>query len=111
MERTYTISKLANMLCVNEETVRRWVRSGKLKPVYINSKKEGYVITETQLGEFLDQNPKYAKLIFGSEESRTKSRVIAVEYINTRIAELEEMIVSCHSEINELRRILNKIEP
>ena len=59
---------VSNALEVNPETVRRWIRSGKLKAEQ-NSKKEGNVITMKAFKDFLNDIPKYAE-----RNSRTYAR-------------------------------------
>ena len=41
---SYTVKQIADMLNTNEETVRRWIRSGKLDATWV-SKKSGNVIS------------------------------------------------------------------
>lgn len=53
----YTVENIAAMLNVNKETVRRWIRSGKLEGTIL-SKKGGYVVSEEQLNKFLSQYKK-----------------------------------------------------
>ncbi len=55
----YTVKEIANMLNTNPETVRRWIRSKKLKAQKY-SNKEGHVVDETELEQFLSTMPKYA---------------------------------------------------
>lgn len=57
---TVDVESVADLLWVNEETVRRWIRSGKLK-ARIESKKQGYKISLTNLYDFLDENERAAK--------------------------------------------------
>ena len=59
--RTYTVKEIAELLGTNPETVRRWIRDGKLQAVS-NSKKKGEnkVILEGALNAFLKTSPKYA---------------------------------------------------
>lgn len=56
----YTVKQIAEQLNTNQETVRRWIRSGKLKAVQ-HSKKGGNIISENEFKNFLKMNPKYAK--------------------------------------------------
>ena len=58
--KTYTVKEVSTMLDVNEETVRRWIRSGKLYSD-IDNKKQGFVITELDLYLFADEHEKYRK--------------------------------------------------
>ncbi len=59
--KTYTVKEIAELLGTNPETVRRWIRDGKLQAV-TNSKKKGEnkVILEGALNAFLNASPKYA---------------------------------------------------
>lgn len=61
MTRTYNVDDISELLCVNKETVRRWLRSGELSGIK-KSKKQGYIITETSLDKFLNTHPKYKKI-------------------------------------------------
>ncbi|MFG6357331.1 MAG: helix-turn-helix domain-containing protein [Acetatifactor sp.] len=62
---TYSVKQIADMLNTKPETVRRWIRSGKLKAEQ-SSRKDGNVITEGDLNDFLKSSPKYAGLIAGA---------------------------------------------
>ena len=55
----YSVKQIADMLDTNPETVRRWIRSGKLQSTQ-TSKKEGNVVSEEALKAFLEGKPKYA---------------------------------------------------
>lgn len=57
--RLFTVQEVAEKLGTNPETVRRWVRTGKLEAVQ-NSRREGNMITEEMLRSFLNDYPKYA---------------------------------------------------
>lgn len=61
---TYSVKHVAEILGTNEETVRRWIRSGKLKAEK-TSNKEGNVIKETALAAFAKTSPRYASAIAG----------------------------------------------
>lgn len=52
----YTSYELSEMLKVNEETVRRWIRGKRL---FANYETTGYEITPESLLIFLDNNRKY----------------------------------------------------
>ena len=54
---TYTVKEVAKMMNTSEETVRRWIRSGKLK-ANMDSRKKGSVITDAMLREFTRNTPK-----------------------------------------------------
>lgn len=65
---TYSVKQIAEMLDTNPETVRRWIRDRKLKAVQV-SRKDGNVITETELQRFLKATPKYLSKIPASMTS------------------------------------------
>lgn len=60
--KTFTVKQVAEILKTNEETVRRWIRSGKLGAT-LNSKKSGHVISADSLNRFLSSTPKYAATV------------------------------------------------
>lgn len=55
---TYSVKEIAGMLNTNPETVRRWIRSGKLEAIQ-ESRKGGNVVTKAMLDAFLKNSPKY----------------------------------------------------
>lgn len=57
----YTVNQVAQILKTNPETVRRWIRTGKLQATQ-NSKKEGNIISEQALVRFLEAKPKYSTI-------------------------------------------------
>lgn len=59
--KTYSVKEVAEMLHTNPETVRRWIRNGKLQAVK-TSRRKGHIITEGMLRTFIKATPKYAKL-------------------------------------------------
>lgn len=58
--KTYTVKDIAELLDTSTETVRRWIRSGKLQAEQ-ESRKEGNLVTKERLEEFLKNTPKYEK--------------------------------------------------
>lgn len=64
----YTVKQVAQILKTNEETVRRWIRSGKLSAT-LTSKKTGHVITADALNHFIKQTPKYGTALTASVAS------------------------------------------
>ena len=56
---TYTVKEVAKMMNTSEETVRRWIRSGKLK-ANMDSRKKGSVITDAMLNR-VTENWKQGK--------------------------------------------------
>lgn len=57
--KSYTVKEVAEMLQVNPETVRRWIRDKKLGAEK-TSNKGGNKILETELRAFLKATPAYA---------------------------------------------------
>lgn len=67
----YTVKQISNLLDVDPETVRRWIRRGDLKATQ-RSKKDGNVISEDQLNEFLISRPKYSQIKIKSSKAKVK---------------------------------------
>ena len=57
---TYTVKEIAEMLNTNQETVRRWIRSGKLESIQ-SSRKEGNMVTQSMFEKFISSSSKYSK--------------------------------------------------
>lgn len=57
--KNYSVQEIAQLLDLNPETIRRWIRTGKLK-ADCKSRKSGNVVSENALQEFLNSYPKYA---------------------------------------------------
>lgn len=57
--KTYSVKEIADMLSVDQETVRRWIRNKKLKAT-TPSRKEGSRVKEEDLYEYLSSTAKYA---------------------------------------------------
>ena len=49
MLKEYTVKEVAELLSKHEETIKRWIRTGKLPNSYRNSDKEGWRILESDL--------------------------------------------------------------
>lgn len=54
-ERLYTVQEVAARLKTTPETVRRWLRSGRLRGIRLGGTKLGYRISEADLQRFLDR--------------------------------------------------------
>ena len=67
---SYTVKQIANMLRTNEETVRRWIRTGKLVATK-SSKKSGNIVTAAALHQFIQETPKYASVVTSSLTAST----------------------------------------
>lgn len=62
--KSYTVFDVAKLVGKNPETVRRWIRSGKLKAAQ-SSRKDGNVVLEDELYRFLRSTTKYSGLAAG----------------------------------------------
>lgn len=62
---SYSVKQIAEMLNTQPETVRRWIRNGKLS-AQKTSRKEGHVVSEGDLQRFLKSSPKYAGVAVGN---------------------------------------------
>ena len=75
--KTYSVAEIAKLLNVNKETVRRWIRSGQLKSTK-KSKRDGNVIDELDLFEFVQTKPKYRNMV-GVPELQISNTYISEE--------------------------------
>ena len=60
--KRYRVHDISEMLNVDPETVRRWVRKGELVGT-ATSKKGGYYVDEYDLMAFITKKPKYGMLL------------------------------------------------
>jgi excisionase family DNA binding protein len=52
-ERVLTVPEVAEQLRVTEETVRRWLRSGRIRGISLGSKRAGWRIPESEVRRLL----------------------------------------------------------
>jgi excisionase family DNA binding protein len=57
-DRHLTVPEVAEQLRVAEETVRRWLRIGKLKGKRLGGTKAGYRIPQSEVDRLLDVEPE-----------------------------------------------------
>ena len=62
--KTYSVKDIADLLDTNPETVRRWIRAGKLKADQA-SRKDGNMVREDDLYKYLRSNSKYTAVATG----------------------------------------------
>ena len=62
--KSYSVEEISKMLGKNPETVRRWIRSGKLKATQ-DSRKKGNLVTDAELSRFLRTSGKMAAVAGG----------------------------------------------
>ncbi len=77
---TYTVKQIADMLNTQPETVRRWIRSGKLHAEKM-SRKEGHIVTDDSLNKFLKGSPKYARMIAGTAALGLAAPLVALPVV------------------------------
>jgi excisionase family DNA binding protein len=56
-ERMYTVKQVAELFGANEETVRRWLRVGRIKGVMPGGQKLGYRIPASEVERLLRGEP------------------------------------------------------
>ena len=60
--KIYNTKEIADLFGVDNETVRRWIRSGELKAEK-SSRKQGNIVYEKDLFDFISDKPKYKKMV------------------------------------------------
>lgn len=130
--KTYTVKEISKILNKNPETVRRWIRDGKLKADQ-DSRKGGNYVTEAELQKFLKKTPKYAALaggiaaaampvvgwpiaigglvggILGLLDSDTKAKDIPINSEKVLKA-VQENIAQCQETIEKKREAISQLE-
>lgn len=104
--KTYSVAEIAKLLNVNKETVRRWIRSGQLKSTQ-KSKRDGNVIDELDLFEFVQTKPKYRNMV-GVPEVQISNTYISEELnylLNDLIYERDKL----NDEINKIQKIIKEL--
>ena len=104
--KTYNVAEIAKLLNVNKETVRRWIRSGQLKSTK-KSKKDGNVIDELDLFEFVQTKPKYRNMV-GVPELQISNTYISEELnylLNDLICKRDKL----NDEINKIQKIIKEL--
>lgn len=94
MVTVYEAAIIANK---NPETIRRWIRNGKLRGT-ISSKKEGYLIDEETLTYYLNKkdNPKHIDSVLQSDRYSRLSDLYKLR------AFYEQLIEAIDQEIKQL---------
>ena len=57
-DRLLTVTEAAERLRLNPETIRRWLRDGRLSGVWLGSDKAGWRISECDLDAFLRRSQR-----------------------------------------------------
>ena len=95
--RKYTVREISRLLKTNEETVRRWIRDKKLAS-HMESRKEGNVVYESDLMEFIDKYPKYRARMHDSSYEDAAS---AFEYAKTQVRKELKRLYTEREELNK----------
>lgn len=104
---TYSVKEIADMLNTNPETVRRWIRSGKLEAIQ-ESRKRGNVVTKSMLDAFLKTSPKYAGIaagLFPPVGLATATAVVVGSVLAQQVLKNNE-IKEAHVNATEIRKLL-----
>lgn len=104
--KTYSVAEIAKLLNVNKETVRRWIRSGQLKSTQ-KSKRDGNVIDELDLFEFVQTKPKYRNMV-GVPKLQISNTIIK-EDLNYLLNDLIYERDKLNDEINKIQKILKEL--
>ena len=104
--KTYSVAEIAKLLNVNKETVRRWIRSGQLKSTQ-KSKRDGNVIDELDLFEFVQTKPKYRNMV-GVPKLQISNTIIK-EDLNYLLNDLIYERDKLNDEINKIRKLLKEL--
>ena len=104
--KTYSVAEIAKLLNVNKETVRRWIRSGQLKSTQ-KSKRDGNVIDELDLFEFVQTKPKYRNMV-GVPKLQINNTIIK-EDLNYLLNDLIYERDKLNDEINKIQKIIKEL--
>lgn len=103
--KTYSVAEIAKLLNVNKETVRRWIRSGQLKSTQ-KSRKNGNVVDELDLFEFVQTKPQYRNVVGVPELQINDTYSEELDYLlNDLIYERDKL----NDEINKIQMILKEL--
>ena len=91
----------------SEETVRRWIRSGKLK-ANMNSRKKGSVITDAMLREFTKNTPKYAAALTTPIGGIVAASTLLLGTLVAKNVEKGEAIKNSTIDSEEIKKILKE---
>lgn len=104
--KTYSVKEIATMLNTSEETVRRWIRSGKLQADQ-DSRKSGNIVSDKMLDSFLRNSPKYAGIAAATAASNLVAGgiVLSAALVGSLIAQNEQIKKSQVSPLELIRLI------
>ena len=101
--KVYTVKEMANALGKHEETIKRWLRSGKFPNAFCNSDKQGWKIPESDLVH-IKQGIGFVK------EDSQKSPPVAQQEVDERdLVKLAYEAVTLISPTEEILTILSVV--
>lgn len=98
-----TTKRIANMLIVSEETVRRWIRQGDLKSEQ-NSRKNGNCVLEKDFIDFLSTRPKYLEIYSVYKKLYKEDCEPHLIKMANRLKDIEAQIKALEMERDQLRK-------
>lgn len=110
--KSYSVKEIAELLQTNPETVRRWIRSGKLEATKGPSRKKGNSVSAAALQSFLDGAPKYAAVAAACSSSPavrlTGAALAAIGGIAAVKAGSDNAIEDMAADLEQIRAYLGK---
>lgn len=100
--RLFNTKEVAKIVGVHEETVRRWIRGGRIEAQQ-DSKKDGNFISENSLANFLKECPKYWWIALTHNVD-----LIEGESIENNAALLRESIYKKREDIEKLEQEISE---
>ncbi|HEK9099483.1 helix-turn-helix domain-containing protein [Bacillus pfraonensis] len=100
--KIYTVKEVSSLLGKHEETIKRWIRSGKLPNSYRNSDKEGWRILESDL-------PHITQNILTKERSHQEPHTNSFINEEDMLVKLAYEAVTLTSPTNEIHSILSVV--
>ena len=116
--KSFSVYQVSQMLDTNQETIRRWIRSGSLKASK-SSRKGGYEIEPTTLTDFLREHPKYVDAAFSSLKDALRlqmargdigDNLMDFKQLFLDSASLKDDILKSEELIVQKRRIIARLE-
>lgn len=103
----FTTRRIAEICGVTDETVRRWIKKGKLVGYY-DCILDNYMIREYDLRNFLESNPRYYRKVKHDRQEQLLSSLSGD--IQSVIDDAEEAIMQMRAEIIRLSKLKHDIE-
>ncbi|CAM4132473.1 helix-turn-helix domain-containing protein [Bacillus pacificus] len=98
--KIYTVKEVSSLIGKHEETIKRWIRSGKLPNSYRNSDKEGWRILESDLLHITEIVPT-------KEEPHQESHIKSFENEEATLIKLAYEAVTLTSPTKEIHSVLS----